>query len=55
MTTLEELTGERLFYRERDHALVAGRGRKTWRLGDRIRVRADRIDPLRRRVEFTPV
>jgi len=55
VTTLEELTGERLFYRERDHALVAGRGRKTWRLGDRLRVRADRIDPLRRRVEFTPV
>ena len=55
VTTLEELTGERIFYRERDHALAAGRGRKLWRLGDRLRVRADRIDPLRRRVEFTPV
>ncbi|HEX9224882.1 MAG TPA: RNB domain-containing ribonuclease [Candidatus Acidoferrales bacterium] len=28
-----------------------GAGR-VWRLGDRIRVRAERIDPLRRRVEF---
>lgn len=24
----------------------------TWRLGDQVRVRADRIDPIRRRVEF---
>jgi ribonuclease R len=28
-----------------------GAGR-VWRLGDRIRVRAERIDPMRRRVEF---
>jgi len=26
-----------------------------WRLGDRIRVRAERIDPIRRRVEFSPL
>ncbi|MGB9432844.1 MAG: RNB domain-containing ribonuclease, partial [Candidatus Acidiferrum sp.] len=36
----------------------AGRGRRkqvnalTWKLGDRVRVRAERIDPIRRRVEF---
>lgn len=33
-----------------------GRGAKvqqlTWQLGDRVRVRAERIDPMRRRVEF---
>ena len=33
-----------------------GRGKTTmqltWKLGDRIRVRAERIDPIRRRVEF---
>jgi len=33
-----------------------GRGSKrkqfTWRLGDRVRVRAERIDPMRKRVEF---
>jgi len=23
-----------------------------WKLGDRVRVRAERIDPIRRRVEF---
>jgi ribonuclease R len=30
-------------------------GRRIWKLGDRIRVRAERIDPIRRRVEFSPV
>ena len=53
MPMLEEFTGERCLYRERDHAIVTQRGRKAWRLGDRVRVRADRIDPMRRRVEFS--
>ncbi len=52
---LEEQTGERCFYRERDHSIAAQRGRQAWRLGDRVRVRADRIDPMRRRVEFSLV
>src|SRR6202022_1993001 len=86
ITRIEELTGEQVFYRERDHAIVSGSGgsqghrsgsrdgdssrgttgRKTksgrsirtqhvWKLGDRIRVRAERIDPIRRRVEFSPL
>jgi ribonuclease R len=52
---LEELTGERCFYREHDHSIGTGRGKLSWGLGDRIRVRADRIDPMRRRVEFSPI
>ena len=62
----EEVADTRCVYRERDHAIVAvvgGEGRRgggrrkqvealTWKLGDRIRVRAERIDPMRRRVEF---
>lgn len=69
ITALEEASGARCVYRERDHAIVAltgggdshrgrsGRGSKAaeqhiWKLGDRIRVRAERIDPVRRRVEF---
>jgi exoribonuclease R len=36
-----------------------GRGAKpkqfTWSLGDRVRVRAERIDPMRKRVEFALV
>ena len=51
---LEEETGAHCLYRERDHAIVSGRGgrMRNWKLGDRVRVRADRIDPMRRRVEF---
>ncbi len=68
---IEELTGEQAFYRERDHAIVSGSGHRggtgkkkagreshgqhVWKLGDRIRVRAERIDPVRRRVEFSPL
>lgn len=60
---IEEFTGQRSVYRERDHAIVtepqrSGRGagaRHTFRLGDRVRVRAERIDPFRHRVEFALV
>ncbi|HTR45798.1 MAG TPA: VacB/RNase II family 3'-5' exoribonuclease [Verrucomicrobiae bacterium] len=60
---LEEFTGQRCMYRERDHTIVTepyrgSRGaaaRRVFRLGDRVRVRAERIDPLRHRVEFALV
>jgi len=54
---LEEETGSHCLYRERDHAIVCGRGGHTriWSLGDRVRVRAERIDPMRHRVEFALV
>jgi len=66
---LEEAAGARCVYRERDHAIVALSGgdrrgsrrssakprQREWRLGDRIRVRAERIDPMRHRVEFALV
>ena len=58
---LEEFTGQRCLYRERDHAIVTepyrgsrGAGsKKVFRLGDIVRVRAERIDPFRHRVEFS--
>ncbi len=49
---LELQTGERILYRESDHALVTARRKRPFRIGDRLRVRAERIDPFRRRVEF---
>jgi ribonuclease R len=88
MDRIQELTGEHVFYREQDHAIVsgsggAGRGSQdqrgasreggagknqkkksgrgtpqrghVWKLGDRIRVCAERVDPIRRRVEFSPL
>jgi len=58
---LEEFTGQRCMYRERDHTIVTepyrgsrGAGsKKVFRLGDLVRVRAERIDPFRHRVEFS--
>ncbi len=63
---LEESTGQRCLYRDRDHSIATephrgGRGaraateKQLFRLGDRVRVRAERIDPLRHRVEFSLV
>src|SRR5277367_4084935 len=60
---LEEFTGQRCAYREHDHAIVAepyrgtrgGGARRTFRLGDQVRVRAERIDPFRHRVEFAVI
>ena len=60
---LEEALGQRFQYRESDHAIVSqsyrprnGRdSRREFHLGDRVRVRAERIDPFRHRVEFSLV
>jgi ribonuclease R len=57
---LEQATGQSAAYRERDHAILmepyrsarsSAPGRR-FSLGDRLRVRAERIDPFRHRVEF---
>jgi len=59
---LEEFTGQRCAYHDRDHSIVCepyrgsrrgGGSRRAFRLGDRVRVRAERIDPFRHRVEFS--
>jgi ribonuclease R len=61
---LEEFTGQRCVFRERDHTIVAephrggrkgGGTQRIFRLGDRVQVRAERIDPFRHRVEFSLV
>jgi ribonuclease R len=58
---LEETLGAHFLYRESDHAIVSeshrsrrGAGaRREFHLGDRVRVRAERVDPMRKRVEFS--
>ncbi len=60
---LEEFTGQRCTFRERDHSIVAeahrgargGAEKRAFHLGDLVRVRAERIDPFRHRVEFSLV
>ncbi len=60
---LEQMGSHRCTYRERDHAIVCEPYRQSrgaspaliFKIGDRVRVRAERIDPFRHRVEFAPV
>ncbi len=63
---LEEATGQRCLFRERDRVIITephrgGRSgvysapKRVFRMGDSIRVRAERIDPMRHRVEFAVV
>jgi ribonuclease R len=60
---LEEFTGQQCVHRDRDHSIVCESHRRSrgagsrhiYGIGDRIRVRAERIDPQRHRVEFSPV
>jgi ribonuclease R len=56
---IEDFTGQRAAFRERDHAIVTegrrGEAQHTFQLGDRVRVQAERIDPFRHRVEFALV
>ena len=58
---LEQMTNQRCTFRDRDHAIVCepyrrgAAGGHIFKIGDRVRVRAERIDPFRHRVEFAPV
>ena len=58
---LEEVLGQRFHYRESDHAIIGeshrtrrgSSAKREFHLGDRVRVRAERIDPMRKRIEFS--
>jgi ribonuclease R len=64
---LEEATGQRCLFRDRDRAIVTephrggrvsnarGTAKLVFKMGDRTRVRAERIDPMRHRVEFAVI
>ncbi len=58
---LEQMTNQRCTFRDRDHAIVCepyrrgAAGGHIFKIGDRVRVRTERIDPFRHRVEFAPV
>jgi ribonuclease R len=60
---LEETTGQRCMYRERDRSIVtephrgarSKKEKQIFSLGDRVKVRTERIDPFRHRVEFSVV
>ncbi|HET7212722.1 MAG TPA: RNB domain-containing ribonuclease, partial [Terriglobia bacterium] len=53
--SLESLEDDRYVYRESLRAAVGRRSNKAYRLGDRIRVRLERVDPTENRMEFSVV
>jgi ribonuclease R len=55
LVPVASLTDDRYLYDERVHALIGQRGKRKFRLGDRVRVRVDRVNVDRHLVDFSVV
>ena len=53
--SLESLEDDRYIYRESLRAAIGRHSNKAYRLGDRVRVRLDRVDPIENRMDFSVV
>jgi ribonuclease R len=52
LVPLASLTGDHFTFHENTREIIGQRTRKSYHLGDRIRVLVDRIDPVERKVQF---
>ena len=52
LVPLASLAGDHFTFHENTREIIGQRSRKTYRLGDRIRVLVDRIDPVERKIQF---
>ncbi|HEX3319714.1 MAG TPA: VacB/RNase II family 3'-5' exoribonuclease [Terriglobales bacterium] len=52
LVPLASLSGDHFTFHENTREIIGQRTRKTYRLGERIRVLADRIDPVERKIQF---
>ena len=52
LVPLNTLTDDRYVYHENTREIIGQRSRNTYRLGQRIRVLVDRIDPVERKIQF---
>src|SRR6202140_610148 len=52
LVPLNTLTDDRYTYYEDTREIIGQRSRKTYGLGDRVRVLVDRIDPVERKIQF---
>ncbi|HEX9110596.1 MAG TPA: RNB domain-containing ribonuclease, partial [Terriglobales bacterium] len=52
LVPLNTLTDDRYTYHETTRQIIGQRSRKTYSLGDRIRVLVDRIDPVEKKIQF---
>jgi ribonuclease R len=55
LVPLGTLTGDRFVYHENTRQIIGQRSRKTYSLGDRVRVLVDRIDPVAKKIQFAVV
>ena len=52
LVPLNTLTGDHFTYHENTRQIIGQRWRKTYSLGDRVRVLVDRIDPVEKKIQF---
>lgn len=55
LVPLQTLEGDRFTYRENTRQIIGERSRKTYSLGNQVRVLVDRIDPVLRKIQFALV
>jgi ribonuclease R len=55
LVPMETLPGDRFSYQENGRKIVGERTRRTYSIGDAIRVRLDRADAVERKLQFAPV
>lgn len=52
LVPLQTLTDDRYIYHENTKQIIGQRSRKTYSLGDRVRVLVDRVDPVEKKIQF---
>ena len=52
LVSLDSLTDDRYTYRDNTKEIIGQRGGKIYRLGQRVRVLVDRIDPVEKKIQF---
>src|SRR5579884_1181710 len=55
LVPIDTLSGDRFTYHENGRKIMGERSRKMYSIGDRVRVRLDRIDPVERKLQFSVV
>ncbi len=55
LVPIETLPGDRFRYHENGRKIIGDRTRKTYAIGDRLRVWLDRVDPVERKLQFAVV
>ena len=52
LVPLSSLTDDRYFFHENTREIIGQRARKSYRLGQKIRVMVERIDPVEKKIQF---